>query len=66
ILPKFYFILPKFYFTAPWKIFISSLDISDFLGRKSGWLRGGHLINGGKNMLPTGLYLIGSMSVYAL
>ena len=34
ILPKFYFILPKFYFTAPWRIFICSLEISDFLGRR--------------------------------
>ena len=34
LLPKFHFILPKFYFLAPWRIFISSLEISDFLGRK--------------------------------
>ena len=36
ILPKFYFILPKFYFPAPWKIFICSLEILNFLGRD--WL----------------------------
>ena len=32
-LPKFHFILPNFYFPAPWRIFVSSLEISDFLGR---------------------------------
>ena len=30
---KFHFILPKFYFVPPWRIFIFSLEILDFLGR---------------------------------
>ena len=34
LLPKFHFILPKFYFLAPWRNFVSSLEISHFLGRK--------------------------------
>ena len=34
ILPKFHFILPKFYFVPPWRIFIFSLEIPKFLGRK--------------------------------
>ena len=33
ILPKFHFILPKFYFPSPWRIFVCSLEILDFLGR---------------------------------
>ena len=33
LLPKFHFILPNFYFPAPWRIFVSSLEISDFLMR---------------------------------
>ena len=33
ILPKFHFILPKFYFVLRWRIFICSVDISDFLGK---------------------------------
>ena len=33
-LPKFHFILPKFYLPAPWKIFVCSLEILDFLGRE--------------------------------
>ena len=32
ILPKFHFILPKFYFAPPWRLFICSVKISDFLG----------------------------------
>ena len=39
LLPKFHFILPNFYFGAPWRIFVSSLEISDFLPR--GEMRGG-------------------------
>ena len=39
LLPKFHFILPKFYFASPWRIFVSSLEISDFLPR--GEMRGG-------------------------
>ncbi len=33
LLPKFHFILPNFYFPVPWRIFVCSLAISDFLGR---------------------------------
>ena len=33
ILPNFHFILPNFYFRPPWKIFVCSLTISDFLER---------------------------------
>ena len=32
LLPKFHFILPKFHFPVPWGIFVSSLEIPDFLG----------------------------------
>ena len=32
ILRNFHFILPKFYFGFPWRIFVSSLEIFDFLG----------------------------------
>ena len=32
LLPKFHFILPNFYFPAPWRIFVCSLEIPDFLG----------------------------------
>ena len=32
-LPKFHFILPNFYFPVPWRIFVSSLEIFDFLVR---------------------------------
>ena len=39
LLPKFHFILPNFYFGAPWRIFVSSLEIPDFLPR--GEMRGG-------------------------
>jgi len=34
LLPNFHFILPNFYFAPPWGIFVSSLTILDFLGRK--------------------------------
>jgi len=34
LLPKFHFILPNFYFGPPWRIFVCSLEISDFLRRK--------------------------------
>ncbi len=34
-LPKFHFILPNFYFAPPWGIFVSSLDIYDFLRRRA-------------------------------
>ena len=33
LLPKFHFILPKFYLPVPWRIFVCSLAVSDFLGR---------------------------------
>ena len=33
LLPKFHFILPNFYFGPLWGIFVSSLEISDFLPR---------------------------------
>ena len=33
-LPKFHFILPKFHFPSPWEIFICSVELSDFLGRR--------------------------------
>ena len=33
-LPKFHFILPKFYFSAPWRIFVFSLELSDFPPRE--------------------------------
>ena len=33
LLPKFHFILPNFYLPVPWRIFISSLAVVDFLGR---------------------------------
>ena len=33
-LPKFHFILPNFYFPAPWRIFVCSVEIPNFLGRK--------------------------------
>ena len=33
ILPKFHSILPNFYFGPPWRIFISSVAIGNFLGR---------------------------------
>ena len=39
ILPKFYFILPKFYFVPPWRIFIFSLEISDYLRGDRFWGR---------------------------
>ena len=32
-LPKFHFILPNFYFPVPWRIFVCSLETSDFLRR---------------------------------
>jgi len=32
ILPKFHFILPNFYFGSPWRIFVCSVELSDFLG----------------------------------
>ena len=35
-LPKFHFILPNFYFPVPWRIFVSSLEIRNFLGRNWG------------------------------
>ena len=31
LLPKFHFILPKFYFAPPWRVFICSVEISDFI-----------------------------------
>ena len=34
LLPKFHFILPKFHSPVPWGIFVCSLDIPDFLGRR--------------------------------
>ncbi len=34
LLPKFHFILPNFYFPVPWRIFVCSVAISDFLGRR--------------------------------
>ena len=34
ILPKFHFILPKFYLPSLWRIFVCSLEIPDFLGRR--------------------------------
>ena len=34
ILPKFHFILPNFYFGPPWGIFICSVELSDFIGRR--------------------------------
>ena len=34
LLPKFHFILPNFYFPVPWRIFVFSLEICDFLGRR--------------------------------
>ena len=33
ILPKFHFILPNFYFPVPWRNFVFSLAVSDFLVR---------------------------------
>ena len=36
ILPKFHSILPKFYFAPRWRNFVSSVEISDFLGRDLG------------------------------
>ena len=38
-LPKFHFILPNFYFPVPWRNFVFSLAVSDFLVRDciSGW-----------------------------
>ena len=33
ILPKFHFILPNFYFAPPWRILVSSLAVSKYLGR---------------------------------
>ena len=39
LLPKFHFILPKLYFGSPWRIFVCSLEIPDFLPR--GEMRGG-------------------------
>ncbi len=32
-LPKFHFILPNFYFPVPWRNFVFSLAVSDFLVR---------------------------------
>ena len=32
ILPKFHFILPNFYFGSPWRIFVCSVELSDFFG----------------------------------
>ena len=34
LLPKFHFILPNFYFGPPWRKFVCSVAISDFLGRR--------------------------------
>ena len=34
ILPKFHFILPNFYFGPPWKNFVSSLTLPNFLPRR--------------------------------
>ena len=34
ILPKFHLILPNFYFGPPWGIFVCSVSIYDFLGRR--------------------------------
>ena len=31
ILPNFHFILPNFYFVPPWRIFVCSVEISDYL-----------------------------------
>ncbi len=44
-LPKFHFILPNFYFGARWRIFVCSLEIFDFLGRRvtAGGMHGQHL-----------------------
>ena len=33
-LPKFHFIFPNFYFCPPWGIFVCSVEITNFLGRK--------------------------------
>ena len=33
LLPKFHFILPKFHFGPPWRVFVCSLEILDFLRR---------------------------------
>ena len=33
-LPKFHFVLPNFYFGPPWGIFVCSVEITNFLGRK--------------------------------
>ena len=33
ILPKFHFILPNFYFVPPWRIFVCSVELPDFLRR---------------------------------
>ena len=33
LLPKFHFILPNFYLPVPWRIFVCSLAVFDFLGR---------------------------------
>ena len=43
-LPKFHFILPNFYFPAPWRIFVCSVEIPNFLGRK----RSSYVISRGK------------------
>ena len=45
LLPKFHFILPNFHFPSPWGIFICSVELSDFLGRRvtAGGMHGQHL-----------------------
>ena len=43
-LPKFHFILPKFYFPPRWRIFICSLELSDFLPRGEGRGERGELV----------------------
>ena len=40
LLPKFHFILPNFYFVPPWRIFVCSLGIPDFLERYGDIKRG--------------------------
>ena len=38
-LPNFHFILPNFYFPVPWRIFVCSMEISDYLRGDRFWGR---------------------------
>jgi len=59
ILPKFHFILPKFYIPAPWRFFISSLEIYDFLGR--GETRGGESLSATGDPLARNVGALGAL-----